>query len=156
MYCPKCGTKNDNNSIYCIKCRNKLKNDLICPKCQTENPPIAEYCYKCGTKIDPLENVENKIPYMAFSVAAVFLAILGVIAGTIGGAVFLGLLAVGFYFRQKIAFGAAMILMGGFLMLNAPLATPSMTIFNLLIGLFGLISLGILIVEVKEKYNRQK
>ena len=153
MYCTNCGTKNDNDSIYCMKCRHNLKKEIMCLQCQTENPLTAEYCHKCGTKLK-VENTDNNIPYTNFTIAAVFLAILGVFAGTTSGAVYLALIAVAFYFKRKIAFGASMILIGGFLMLNAPLATPIMTIFNLLIGLFGIISLGILLLEMKENGSK--
>lgn len=151
MHCTNCGTKNENDSVYCIKCGQNIKKEIICQQCQNANPLIAEYCHKCGTKLKKVETADNNVPYTTFTIAAVFLAILGVVAGTTSGAVYLALIAVGFYFRQKIAFGASIILIGGFFMLNAPLATPIMTMFNLFIGLFGLISLGILLLEIKEK-----
>ncbi|MFX1297944.1 MAG: zinc ribbon domain-containing protein, partial [Promethearchaeota archaeon] len=59
--CPKCGSENPTDGIYCIVCGNSIKKvdieffspkkSIICPKCGVINPEKAYYCYDCGSSI---------------------------------------------------------------------------------------------------------
>ena len=48
MKCPKCGFKNDDDSIFCIRCGIIIK----CPHCSCViQQPDAVFCPKCGAML---------------------------------------------------------------------------------------------------------
>ena len=44
--CPKCGTINDPDAMYCASCGALMRMD-ICPNCGTQIDPEADYCEAC-------------------------------------------------------------------------------------------------------------
>jgi len=49
--CSKCGSMVPKKMNFCIKCGNKLKEDIkTCPKCSSEVPVNVIFCVKCGFK----------------------------------------------------------------------------------------------------------
>jgi len=49
MNCPRCGTKNQPNSISCSNCGFKLK--IVCPRCKAQNPLGTVICIKCNLRL---------------------------------------------------------------------------------------------------------
>ena len=52
--CPECGAKNENGSVFCEKCGQKLGNsdNSKCPKCGAKNKNGTVFCQKCGNKMN--------------------------------------------------------------------------------------------------------
>ena len=53
MKCPHCQADNPEEATFCIKCGQKILEDipLKCPECGTELPEGAIFCYKCGQSL---------------------------------------------------------------------------------------------------------
>jgi len=56
--CPECGTKVLENTGYCLKCKEKVKEaddktkTFECPKCGTKVLENTGYCLKCKEKVE--------------------------------------------------------------------------------------------------------
>ncbi|UCC17365.1 MAG: zinc-ribbon domain-containing protein, partial [Dehalococcoidales bacterium] len=53
MKCPHCQAENPEEAVFCIKCGQKIVEDITlkCPECGTELPEGAVFCYKCGQSL---------------------------------------------------------------------------------------------------------
>ena len=53
--CPQCGSTNDDQYGFCIKCGYEFPqmtlSENACPLCGYSNPDEADYCVKCGTPL---------------------------------------------------------------------------------------------------------
>src|SRR3989441_11999454 len=49
MFCPRCGSANLDDSVYCTECGTKL--EATCSACGADNPPASRFCRKCGEAI---------------------------------------------------------------------------------------------------------
>ncbi|MBE3094528.1 MAG: zinc ribbon domain-containing protein [Actinobacteria bacterium] len=52
--CPKCGAKNEPESVFCGECGLKFEEEMItryCPECGEKNKLKNQFCEKCGTKL---------------------------------------------------------------------------------------------------------
>lgn len=49
MVCPRCGSQNAADSIFCNKCGSKL--DYKCPRCGRRNATDARFCNQCGSQL---------------------------------------------------------------------------------------------------------
>jgi predicted amidophosphoribosyltransferase len=59
IICPQCGSKNPQESEYCINCGRQLKikmDSKKCSNCGFENLEVAEFCIECGKKFISTEN----------------------------------------------------------------------------------------------------
>ncbi len=55
IYCPKCGTANEEGSRLCSKCGGLLPHTGVrCPECSAMNPTGNVFCDYCGTRLVPL------------------------------------------------------------------------------------------------------
>ena len=56
-YCPNCGAKLDDDSMFCTECGNKLESELInCPECGAKLKKDSTFCPKCGKKLKDKES----------------------------------------------------------------------------------------------------
>ena len=52
VICQKCGSENEESSIFCFNCGEKLKTTAnLCPKCGVVNSSQAKFCIGCGMKL---------------------------------------------------------------------------------------------------------
>lgn len=49
--CPKCGTANDTDAIFCMKCGEKLDKPQFCKKCGEKVEYDMMFCPACGTRL---------------------------------------------------------------------------------------------------------
>ena len=49
MFCPRCGTANLDDSVFCTECGTNL--EARCSACGADNPPASHFCRKCGEAI---------------------------------------------------------------------------------------------------------
>src|ERR1043166_9526305 len=49
MFCPRCGSANLDDSVFCTECGPKL--EATCSACGADNPPASRFCRKCGEAI---------------------------------------------------------------------------------------------------------
>lgn len=50
LICPRCNTKNADNSNFCIKCSYKFPKNKHCVKCGAMLPLNSKFCTRCGTQ----------------------------------------------------------------------------------------------------------
>lgn len=83
--CPKCGTENNDNAKFCIKCGHKFtlnsnpktaqqnSNVTMCPNCGKPNPKTAKFCRYCGhqlaTQPNPQPNMYTRQQYQSHQYA---------------------------------------------------------------------------------------
>ncbi len=67
--CPYCGTKLNDDSLFCTECGKKFPNDYFCPYCGASVNDGDVFCPNCGQPLDKtsknnIANEENKIIYI--------------------------------------------------------------------------------------------
>ena len=56
-YCPNCGAKLDEDSMFCQECGKKRESDSIsCPDCGAELKKDSTFCSECGRKLKEKES----------------------------------------------------------------------------------------------------
>lgn len=110
MFCPKCGTENEDEARFCKECGTQLpqasgavspvgpptsvggdshrlgdteqETALVCPECSRENTAGASYCQSCGTRL------QRRVPFARWK---------GVLAGAVGLAMVVAALILGVF-----------------------------------------------------------
>ena len=63
MYCPYCGTENDDQAAFCKSCGARISGEIhspqagkvTCTQCSKENEVTAKFCQHCGTQLPATE-----------------------------------------------------------------------------------------------------
>ena len=92
-FCPECGFKNKEDSLFCEKCGAALgpvekveAKKRFCPKCGGELREGENFCTSCGTRIGELgtkKAIGEKYPH---SIATILGYIFGFLGGLLGRA----------------------------------------------------------------------
>ncbi|MCE5214448.1 MAG: zinc ribbon domain-containing protein [Methanobacterium sp.] len=91
MFCPACGSKNDDEAKFCKKCgedfsnlgSNRLNAIDRCPYCAEEISPAAKKCKHCGEWLDKKTRNQDTNDYSLAILLGIIFTILGGIIGLI-------------------------------------------------------------------------
>lgn len=89
MYCPKCGSHNNDNAKFCRNCGETFDNipkttsNGICPYCNEKIHPYAKKCKHCGEWIDKNHTTVKKEDHSGTIILGWIFTIFGSIPGLI-------------------------------------------------------------------------
>ena len=58
MKCRKCGAELLDTDTFCVKCGQKIDQQMFCPNCGEHLREGERFCHKCGTKVEAVEEDE--------------------------------------------------------------------------------------------------
>lgn len=58
--CPRCGTENLSEAVFCKKCGKRLDGMSVCPNCGKLTPADGEFCIFCGANRNSLVEKTEK------------------------------------------------------------------------------------------------
>lgn len=59
--CPRCGTENLSEAVFCKKCGKRLDGMSVCPNCGKLTPADGEFCIFCGANRNSLVEENRKV-----------------------------------------------------------------------------------------------